>query len=96
VRKQLKLNKRQPMTLTPEQYAYYYASPPATLKQYPWRWIYDHSGVYTPYTSPGTMNGMSAQAAGDDAVQALNYGKSSHVMEGSMVQGSLAPSCVHA
>lgn len=73
VRRQLKIKKGQPLNLTPEQYELYYGSPRVTNKHYPWRWVYDHSGVYQP-PFPDTT-GMSSQAAGDDTFQALNQGE---------------------
>lgn len=72
VRRQTKTPKGQPLNLTAEQYDLYYGNPRVTNKHFPWRWVYDHSGVYQP-PLPG-MNGMSAQAAGDDTLQALNAG----------------------
>lgn len=75
VRKQLRIKKGQNTTLTPEQYDYYYGHPAASNKHFPWRWIYDHSGVYVPPIPPGAVaGGMSAQGA-DDVFQALNRGK---------------------
>lgn len=74
VRRQTKTPKGQPLNLTPEQYNYYYGNPdPVKNKVYPWRFVYDHSGVYRPPSSPG-VSGSSVQSAEDDAFQTLNQG----------------------
>lgn len=78
VRKQLRIPKGQPLNLTPEQQDYYYTNPPVTNKRYPWRWLYDNSGVYTPGSSPAAMYGMSVEAADENTVDAFNYGKHLH------------------
>jgi hypothetical protein len=76
VRKQLNIKRRQPMNLTPDQYDKYYGNPdPFTNKHYPWRWVFDHSGVFMPPLPPGVVGGMSAQSAGDGTFHALNAGE---------------------
>lgn len=76
VRRQVKTPKGQQINLTPEQYDYYYGNPRPSNKQYPWRFAYDHSGVYQPplLPVPQGVGGMSAQAADRDTLQALNQG----------------------
>jgi hypothetical protein len=77
VRKQLKIKKGQDMTLTAEQVDYYYANPPVTNKHYPWRWVFDHSGVFLR-PSPA-FAGTSSQSAGSDAFKALNEGRTIYI-----------------
>lgn len=74
VRRQTKTPKGQLLNLTPEQYDYYYGAPnPMTNKHYPWRFVFDHSGVHRPPSPPG-VGGMSVQSAEDGTFEALNQG----------------------
>lgn len=74
VQRQLRIKKGGNTTLTPEQLDYYYNNPdPFTNKHYPWRWVFDQSGVYVP-PSPGSVSGMAVQSMGDNVAKALNEG----------------------